>query len=141
MIARTLVATLLLSAPIASADTACPAAITDAAKQAVPGASLVKCVAKKSHFEAKMQKPDKSIVEVELSATGEIEEIEEVIATSAIPEVVAKAFAVKYPKTSILKAEKQTKADKSVTYELAFKTDKGLKEATFKADGTFVEEE
>ena len=41
----------------------------------------------------------------------------------------------------ILRAEKQTKADTSVSFEVAFKAGKTLKEATFKDDGTFVEEE
>ncbi len=52
------------------------------------------------------------------------------------------AFEAKYPKTKASKAEKQTKADGTVTYEIAFKDAKGKKhEATFKEDGTFVEEE
>ena len=70
-----------------------------------------------------------------------IEMIEEMIAISAIPAAVTKAFAAKYGKAELLTAEKQTKADKSVSFEIAFKTAKGTKEATFKADGTFVEEE
>jgi len=55
---------------------------------------------------------------------------------------VTAAFEAKYPKTKASKAEKQTKADGTVTYEIAFKDAKGKKhEATFKEDGTFVEEE
>ena len=37
-------------------------------------------------------------------------------------------------------ASKQT-AGKDVRYEIAFRVDSGRKEATFSADGTFVEEE
>jgi hypothetical protein len=139
---RVLFAAALASLPaIAVADTACPAAVTDAAKKAFPDATVTKCVAEKSSFEVKMQRKNKSMVELDISAKGEIEQIEEVVAVSAIPAPVTKAFAAKYPKATMLKAEKQTKADKSVSFEIAFKADKGMKEATFTADGTFVEEE
>lgn len=132
----------LLSTPAAAvAGNKCPAAVSDAAKQAIPDATITKCVEKKSHFEVKMQRKDKSIVELELSAAGDVEEIEEVIQVSAIPAAVTKAFAAKYPKMTISKAEKQTRADKTVRYEVAFKTNKGLAEATFEANGKFVEEE
>ena len=136
------VATGLATLPAAAlADTACPAAVTDAAKKAVAGATITKCVAEKSIFEVKMKKADNSIVELEISAKGEIEEIEEVVPVASLPAAVTRAFAARYAKASLLKAEKQTKADKSVTFEVAFKVGKGLKEATFKEDGTFVEEE
>lgn len=131
----------LIAPSMAHADTACPAAVTDAAKKAFPDGTITKCIAEKSHFEVKLTKKDSSKVELDISAKGEIEMIEEVIAISAIPAPVTKAFAAKYGKIELLRAEKQTKADKSVTFEIAFKTAKGMKEATFKADGTFVEEE
>ena len=50
---------------------------------------------------------------------------------------MTKAFAAKYPKAKADRAEKQVKADKTTTYEIAF----GKTEVTFKDDGTFVEEE
>jgi hypothetical protein len=74
----------------------------------------------------------------DISATGQIEQIEEVVA--CVPEAVTRAFAARYPKASMLKAEKQTRADHSITFELAFKTGKTVREATFRVDGTFVEE-
>src|SRR5438477_11016440 len=95
----------------------CPANITAAAKKAYPAATITKCKAEKTSFEVKMQNKDKSIIELDISAKGEIEQVEEVIATSAVPAIVTKAFAAKYPKLTITKAEKQTKADKSVSYE------------------------
>ena len=59
---------------------------------------------------------------------------------ACVPEAVTRAFAARYPKASMLKAEKQTRADHSITFELAFKTGKTVREATFRVDGTFVEE-
>jgi len=132
----------LLSLPaLATADTACPAAVTDAAKKAFPDASITKCVAENSGYEVKMLKKDKSRVELDITSKGQIEQIEEVVPVASIPQAVTKAFAAKYGKAAILRAEKQTKADKSVTFEVAFKVGKEMKEATFKDDGTFVEEE
>lgn len=136
-----LAASLAALPTVALADTACPAAVTDAAKKAFTGATITKCVAEKSIFEVKMKKADGSMVELDISPKGEIEQIEEVVPVSSIPAAVTKAFAARYAKASLLKAEKQTKADKSVTFEVAFKVGKGMKEATFKEDGTFVEEE
>ena len=123
------------------ADITCPSVVTDAAKKACPDATVTRCVAEKSGFEVKMQKKDKSIVELDITSSGQIEQIEEVVPVTSLPAAVSKAFAARYPKQKIRKAEKQTKADKSVSFELAFKTGKGLKEATFNEDGTFVEEE
>jgi biopolymer transport protein ExbD len=125
----------------AAADTSCPTVVTDAAKKAFPDAALIKCVVEKSGFEVKMQKKDKSKVELDISAKGEILQTEEVVPVATLPEKVTKAFAARYPKSTLLKAEKQSRADKTVTFEVAFKVDKALKEATFKEDGTFVEEE
>jgi hypothetical protein len=98
-------------------------------------------VAEHSIFEVVMHRKDKSRVELDVTAKGVIEQIEETVPVSAVPAAVTKAFAARYPKASVLRAEKQTKADKSVSFELAFKVGASVKEATFKDDGTFVEEE
>ncbi|MDB4960804.1 MAG: hypothetical protein JWP01_803 [Myxococcales bacterium] len=136
-----LVAALLSFPCIAGADTTCPSAVTDAAKKAYPQATITKCIAENTFFEVKMQKSDKSIVELDISAKGDIEQIEEVVPVSSVPAAVTKAFAARYPKATLLKIEKQTRSDKTITFEVAFKSGKTLKEATFKDDGTFVEEE
>lgn len=136
-----LAASLVLVPALAGADPTCPTAVTDAAKRAFPGTALLKCAAEKSGFEVKLQKQDKSIVELDISARGDIEQIEEVVPLASLPQAVVKAFAARYPKVTMEKAEKQTKADKSVSFEIAFKTGKRRNEATFRADGTFVEEE
>lgn len=126
---------------LANAEATCPAAVTDAAKKAFPDAIITKCVAEKSIFEVVMKKKDKSRVELDVNAKGEVEQIEEMVPVSSVPQAVTKAFTARYPKASLMRAEKQTKADKSVTFEVAFKVGTAMKEATFKDDGTFVEEE
>lgn len=140
-ILQLVVASCLAISASAVADPACPAAVTGAAKKAFAGATITKCIAEKSFFEVKMKKVDKTMVELDITAKGDIEQIEEVVPVASLPQAVTKAFAAKYPKASLLKAEKQTKADKSESFEVAFKVGKSLKEATFKQDGTFVEEE
>lgn len=143
-ILRSLLTVSLFSLPaVAAADTApaCPTVVTDAAKKAFPDATVTKCVAEHSGFEVKMLKKDKSKVELDISAKGDIEAIEEVVPVASLPAPVTKAFSAKYGKATILKAEKETRADKSVSFEVGFKVGKDFKEATFKDDGTFVEEE
>jgi len=126
---------------VAVADTKCPPRVTAAAKKTFPKATLVTCARHGSGYEAKLEKPDTSMVELDISANGEIEQIEEIIPVSDVPAAVSKAFAAKYGKATMLRAEKQTRADKRVSFEVAFKVGKSLKEATFRSDGTFVEEE
>lgn len=131
----------LLVTSLAHAETTCPSAVTDAAKKAYPDATISKCAAEEGNYEVKLTKKDKSKLELVITAKGDIEETEEVVAPKTLPEAVTKAFTTKYGKAQILKAEKSTRADASVSYEVAWKDGKKLKEATFKADGTFVEEE
>lgn len=126
---------------LARAEMTCPTAVSDAARKAFPDGTITKCVAEKSFFEVVMHKKDKSRVELDVTAKGEIQQVEEVVPVSSIPAPVSKAFAARYPKATMLRAEKQTKADKSVTFEVAFKVGAAMKEATFQHDGTFVEEE
>lgn len=134
----------LVSVPaFANADkTPCPAAVTNAAKKAFPDGTVNKCKAEEGNFEVKLTKKDGSKIEADISAKGELLQTEEVVAVASLPKAVTDAFAKKYPKATATKAEKQVRlADKTTTFEVAFKTDKGKKEATFKDDGTFVEEE
>lgn len=135
-----LVIAFLLSTNVAFADGACPAAATDAAKKKFPDATITKCIAEKSRFEVKMEKKDHSRIEVEVTAKGEILAIEEIVPVSALPEVVTKAFAAKYPKATANKVEKIT-MPKITSYEIAFTVGKQRREATFEENGTFVEEE
>jgi hypothetical protein len=134
---------LVVAPALAAADTSCPTTVTDAAKKAFPGATITACKAEKDgDFEVKLVTKDKAKLEADFDAKGTLLETEEIVPLASVPVAVTKAFAAKYPKAKATRAEKMTKAaDKSTEYELAFATDKGKKEATFKADGTFVEEE
>jgi Putative beta-lactamase-inhibitor-like, PepSY-like len=129
---------LLVTARLAVAD--CPTAATDAAKRKFPDATMTKCVAEGSKFEVKLEKKDHARVEVEVTATGEILAIEEVVPVSALPQAVSKAFATKYPKSTTQKVEKIT-TPKGTSYEIEFTTANKRREATFAENGTFVEEE
>jgi hypothetical protein len=129
---RTALLVLLISVPAFAGD--CPKPVTDAIAKAYPKASVKACKAEGASFEARLNNPD---VELDLAADGKILATEEKIAVDALPDAVKKAFAAKYPKAKAERAEKETKADKSVSYEIKF----GKTEATFAADGTFIEEE
>jgi ribosomal protein L7/L12 len=136
-----------LAAPPAAAPAAppaCPDAVTKAVKAAFAKATIGACKAEREHgkdqFEVVLTKADGSKVEVDVAPDGTILQVEEKIAVDALPEAVKKAFAAKYPKARADAAEKQT-AGKDVRYEIAFQGDNGRKEATFAADGKFIEEE
>lgn len=124
---------------------ACPSVVTNAIHKAFPNAAVSTCKAEREHgqdqFEVKLTKADGSKAEVDVSTDGKILQTEEKIAVDQVPAAVSKAFSAKYTKAKIDGAEKQTPAKGAATYELTFATDKGRKEATFREDGTFVEEE
>jgi hypothetical protein len=130
----------LLVASPALAAPSCPTAVTDAVAKAFPKAKLASC--KPEHedgrdiFEAKLTKADGGKAEVDIAPDGKILQVEELVPVASLPDAVKKAFATKYPKAKADRAEKQT-AGADISYEIKF----GGKEATFKADGTFVEEE
>lgn len=123
----------------------CPAAVKTAITHAFPKASIARCKAEREdghdQFEVKVAKEGGGVAEVDVSPDGKILQVEETVTIDQLPAAVAKAFATKYPKANIDRAEKQTPAKGAPRYELAFATDHGRKEATFAEDGTFVEEE
>ena len=126
------------------APPACPAAVTRAVATAFPRATIGACKAERERgkelFEVKVTRADGSKVEIDVAPDGAILQIEEGIAVDALPAAVKKAFAAKYPKATADRAEKQT-AGKVIRYEIAFQLDNARKEATFAADGGFIEEE
>ena len=80
-------------------------------------------------------------LELDLSPAGALLKSEEKIALEALPAAVGKALIAKYPGAKATRAEKIALAGGKVSYEVAFDAGKDRKEATFAADGTFVEEE
>jgi hypothetical protein len=142
---RRILVLLLAAGPVyAEAPSGCPAAVTTAVMKAFPKATIGACKAEREHgkdrFEVKLTKSNGEKVELDITPDGTVLQVEEKIAVDVVPEAVKKAFGARYPKAKATGAQKQT-AGKDVRYEIAFTVDSGRKEATFTADGTFVEEE
>jgi len=131
----------LASGTVALADkielSAVPTPVTKAFAARYPKVTAIKAEKEvgKDKVVAYELKGDK--LEATFTADGTFLEEETVVALTTLPAAVTKAFAAKYPKAKAERAEKQVKADKTTTYEIAF----GKTEVTFKDDGTFVEEE
>ncbi len=131
----------LASGTVALADkielSAVPTPVTKAFAARYPKVTAIKAEKEvgKDKVVAYELKGDK--LEATFTADGTFLEEETVVALTTLPAAVTKAFAAKYPKAKAERAEKQVKADKTTTYEIAF----GKTEVTFKGDGTFVEEE
>ena len=135
----------LVVSSAAWASAGCPANVTDAAVKAFPGAKVTSCKQEKEHgkvqFEVKLDTKDAKKMELDISPEGSVLLTEEKVPVETVPPVVMTAFGAKYPKAKAEHAEKQTKPDGTITYELAW-TDKGKRhEATFGDDGKFVDEE
>jgi hypothetical protein len=126
-------------------STGCPAAVKTAIDKAFAKSTIGKCKSEhedgRDQFEVKLTKADGSKADVDVTPDGKILQIEEKIDLAKVPAAVMKAFAAKYPKAKVERGEKQTSANGSVSYELAFTANSGRKEATFTQDGKFVEEE
>lgn len=127
------------------APAGCPTVVKTALDNVFPGSKLGTCKAEheKGHdqFEVKLTKADGNAVEVDIGTDGKILQVEEKVVLEKVPAAVMKAFAARYPKAKAEAAEKQTPATGAATYEVAFTLDKAKKEATFAADGKFIEEE
>lgn|SRR5450432_2119895 len=123
----------------------CPDAVKATVAKAYPDGKMTSCKHEvedgREQFEAKVTRKDGGRLELDVATDGTILQTEEVIALGAVPAPVLEAFAAKYPKAKATRAEKQTHGDGGIFYELAFQGDKGRKEATFAANGTFTEEE
>jgi hypothetical protein len=134
---------LLLATPALAEP--CPAPVTKTVEKAFPKGKIESCKKETEHgkeqYEVKVARADGTKAEAEVAPDGTLIKTEEKIAIDKVPAAVTKAFAAKYPKAKIDAAEKQVAASGAVTYELAFKVDGKTKEATFAADGKFIEEE
>lgn len=142
---RTTVALALGFATTLVAAGDCPVAVSTAARKAHPGATVQAC--KQEHengttqYEVKLDGKGGERIELDVSPEGNILLTEEVVSLATVPPAVVSALQSKYAGAAPKRAEKQTAADGKVTYELAFSAGGKKKEATFTADGTFVEEE
>jgi hypothetical protein len=129
----------------ALANPECPSKVSDAAIKAHPGAKVSACKQEKEHgsvqYEVKLTLADQGKLELDVTPEGAILQTEEVVKLDAVPKEAVAGFNAKYRGAKPSKVERQTKADGSQSFEFAFADAKGKHESTFKADGTFVEEE
>ena len=140
------IVSLSLVAAVAHAHASCPGAVKAGVAKAYPGSKLVACKHEiedgREQYDARAKRRDGVIVELDVSTTGDVLETEAPIALGDVPAAVTAAFATRYPKTKAARAVKDVLAAGDVFYELAFAAGKHKeKEAKFKDDGTFVEEE
>ena len=148
--AITIIAFLSCVASSARADdkkpAACPDAVTAAVAKAYPDGSVTSCKHEhedgREQFEVKLARKGGAKLELDVSPEGKILQTEETVALKDVPDAVMKAFSTKYAKAKATKAEREVHEDGATYYELGFTGDKGKKqEATFAADGKFVEQE
>src|SRR5205823_4435346 len=74
----------------------------------------------KAQYEVKVAAPDGRKLEIDVSPEGALLQTEEPVAVNTVPQAVRVAFAAKFPGKTATRAEKQTSADGTVTFELAF---------------------
>ncbi|MCX5745033.1 MAG: PepSY-like domain-containing protein [Proteobacteria bacterium] len=154
MIARLALSTLLFGACAhqaapQSAATTCPAAVVAAVTKAFPGSTQRACKAEREdgrdQFSVELAQAAGTIggeagtiVEVDVTPAGVITQTEQIVDASAVPAPVMAAFTARYPDARPRKVEQITSPGKPVVFEI--EASSGV-EATFAADGTFVEEE
>ena len=133
---------ILLALPVLAAE--CPKAVTGAVEKAYPGAKVAACDKSDEYensFELKIVAKDGRKLALDVNAAGKIVFTEEEIKVEALPAVVTKSLAAKFPGAKATNVVKGTQEDGSVVYEVMYELKGIKKEATFKADGTFVDEE
>jgi hypothetical protein len=138
------VLSMFFASSLSQADPDCPAPVREGVAKAHPEATIRIC--KREMEDGRVQWmvriDEKSRkLELDVSPGGAILQTEEKIPLSDVPSAVTKAFSAKYPKLRVIRAEKQTRADGSASFELAFKEGDKRREATFTTKGRFVEEE
>ena len=141
-------AALLCLVPLAysrAAGEECRASVKAAVEKAHLGGKLHTCKQEKEdgrvQYQVKLEEKTGQKLEIDVTPDGTILQTEEKVSVDSLPATVSKAFATKYPKAIPKRAEQQTHGDGKVSYEIAFATDKGHKEATFSEGGQFMEEE
>jgi uncharacterized membrane protein YkoI len=133
---------ILLSLPVLAAE--CPKVVTGAVEKAYPGAKVAACDKSDEYensYELKIVAKDGRKLALDVNAAGKIVFTEEEIKVEALPAAVTRSLAAKFPGAKATNAVKGTQEDGSVVYEVMYELKGAKKEATFKTDGTFVDEE
>jgi hypothetical protein len=137
------IAAILFSVPVHAMN--CPLPVKEAAQKAYPDSKVTSCKEENEHgkkqYEVKLTTKESKNLELDISPEVSLIQTEERVDLASVPAAVTSAFAARYPSTKATKAEKQTKADGSITYELGFQAKGKKHEATFGEDGSFKEEE
>jgi uncharacterized membrane protein YkoI len=120
-----------------------PKAVTDAIKKAYPDAEMKSAEKEKENgkevFEVVLKNKDQTL-EVTLTPEGKILSVEKEIPVKDLPKAVTDSVVAKYPKSTIKKAEEETK-DEKVTYEVLIETaDKKKIEVVLDPKGKILEE-
>lgn len=145
IVSKLSIAAAMLMTAQAHAKTKCPEPVSAAALKAYPDSKVSACKREvdsgKVQFEVKLDSKADGKVELDIDTTGSILLTEQIVPTDSVSQEALSAFKAKYPDAKISRSEKQTKADGSITYELAFKEKNKKHEATFRQNGEFVEQE
>src|ERR1700682_1436452 len=119
---------------LASTDT-CPAPVTAAITKAYPASTVTSCKKEvekgTTQYEVKVTTKQGPKIEIDVAPDGKILQTEEKVNLEAVPKAVMAAFTAKYKDAKATGAEKQTKANGSIQYELKFGAGKQKKEVTF----------
>ena len=136
---------LVLSSQSSASAADCPSAVTAAALEAHAGATVASCKPEredgKTHYEVKLTTYHRQEIELDISPDGDILVTEADVELGEVPQAVMTAFHAKYAGVKPRRAEKQIASDGKVTYELKLAGGAKKREATFTAEGDFVEEE
>jgi uncharacterized membrane protein YkoI len=145
MFKTTLLAAAILASASASAAPRCPDAVTKAVTARFPNGKLGSCHPEhedgRDQFEVIVALPSNHRAEVDVSPAGAILQIEERIPLAQVPAPSDDGLRWEAPRRQAERAEKQTSDGQPTSYELAFRNGRHTTEATFRQDGTFVEEE
>ena len=133
---------LILTAQV-HAKSKCPEAISGAVQTAYPESKISSCKQEKEdgkiQFVVSLASKTAGNVELDLDTTGSILLTEQIVPVDSVSKGAMSGFKSKYPGVKISRAEKQTKPDGSVTYELSFQDKNKKHDATFRQNGEFVE--
>ncbi|HSY49109.1 MAG TPA: hypothetical protein VLC46_09885 [Thermoanaerobaculia bacterium] len=128
-----------------AASDVCPEAVKAAIIKAYPGATVESCKKEEEKgttvYEAKVTTKQALRLELDVAPDGKILQTEQKIGLETVPNAVLEGFHAKYKDVKPTAAEKQTKADGTVQYELAFGAGKQKREVTLSESGKILEEE
>ena len=129
----------------AEAKRSCPAPVASAVEKAYPDSKIARCKketdAGKTRYEVKLKGKRFRGLEIDVAPEGSILQTEEKVKVRSVPQVVLSAFGARYPTMKMARAQKRSKPDGSVSYEVIFMDKIKSHRVTFSSEGAFIEEE